>query len=126
MTVLFSKYCKTCLKRPLQKRPNIVFEDRFLLNAGQKYCTMFQESILQRFPTSLSYHLSLRPLFCIFSSGRFRPVLLYLFNRHSQLYSLFLGSQYCKKYGPRLGKKPDCCMRTQQSCRPAWASVWSD
>ena len=32
-------------------------------NAGQKYCTMLQESILQYFRHALSYHLSLRPLF---------------------------------------------------------------
>ena len=38
---------------------------------------MLQESILQCFRPSLSYHLSLRPLFCLFLSGRFRQVLLY-------------------------------------------------
>ena len=34
-------------------------------------------SILQFFPPSLSYHLSLRSLFCLFLSGRFTQVLLY-------------------------------------------------
>ena len=34
-------------------------------------------SILQYFRPSLSYHLSLRSLFCLFLSGRLRQVLLY-------------------------------------------------
>ena len=70
-------YSKTCLKRPLIKKTEIGFQDRLSLNAGQKYCRMLQESILQYFRPSLSYHLSLRPLFCLFLSGRLRQVLLY-------------------------------------------------
>ena len=35
-------------------------------------------SILQYFRPSLSYHLSLRSLFCLFLRGRFTQVLLYL------------------------------------------------
>ena len=41
-------------------------------------------SILQYFRPSLSYHLSLRYLFCLFLSGRFRQVLLY-FNKEDNL-----------------------------------------
>ena len=37
---------------------------------------MLQESILQYFRPSISYHLSLRPLFSLFLSGRLRQVLL--------------------------------------------------
>ena len=33
---------KTCLKRPLSKIPNIGFQGRLSLNAGQKYCRMLQ------------------------------------------------------------------------------------
>ena len=66
-------YSKTCLKRPLQKKTEIGFQDRLLLNAGQKYCRMLQESILQYYRPASSYHLSLRPLFCLF----LRQVLLY-------------------------------------------------
>ena len=36
-----------------------------------------QGSILQYFWPSLSYHFPLRPLFCLFLSGRLRQVLLY-------------------------------------------------
>ena len=35
-------------------------------------------SILQYFPRSLRYHLSLKPLFCLFLIGRLRQVLLHL------------------------------------------------
>ena len=48
--------------RQHSKRPKIGFQDQLLLNAGQP---------------SLSYHLSLRFLFCPFLSGRFTQFLLY-------------------------------------------------
>ena len=35
-------YSKTCVKRPLLKRPKIGFKDQLSLNAGQKYCRMLQ------------------------------------------------------------------------------------
>ena len=35
-------YSKTCVKRPLPKRPKIGFQDQLQLNAGQKYCRMLQ------------------------------------------------------------------------------------
>ena len=38
---------------------------------------MLQDSILKYFQPSLSYQLSLRPLFCLFLIGRLRQVLLY-------------------------------------------------
>ena len=38
---------KTCLKRPLKKKTKNWFQDPLLLNEGQKYCRMLQESILQ-------------------------------------------------------------------------------
>ena len=62
----YQMHSKTCVKRPLSKRPKIGFQDRLSLNAGQKYCR-----ILQYFRPSLSLHLSLRSLFCLFLSGRF-------------------------------------------------------
>ena len=36
------RYSKTCVKRPLSKRPKISFQDQLSLNAGQKYCRMLQ------------------------------------------------------------------------------------
>ena len=38
----FKMYGKTCVKRPLSKRPKIGFQDQLSLNAGQKYCRMLQ------------------------------------------------------------------------------------
>ena len=35
-------YSKTCLKRPVKKHTKIYFQDRLMLNAGQKYCRMLQ------------------------------------------------------------------------------------
>ena len=64
------------VKRPLIKKTKIGFQDQLSLNAGQKYCRMLQESILQYFRPSLSYYLSLRPLFCLFLSDCLRQVLL--------------------------------------------------
>ena len=69
---------KPVLSRHTNRRRKISFQDRLSLNAGQKYCRMLQESILQYFQPSLSYHLSLRPLFCLFLSGGLRQVLLYM------------------------------------------------
>ena len=77
--VIFMQYSKTCLKRPLKTKSKFGFQYRLSLNAGQKYCRMLQESILHYFRPSLSYHLSLRNLFCLFLSGCLRRVLLYLY-----------------------------------------------
>ena len=57
------QYSKTCLKQPLKRRPKIGFQDRLSLNAGQKFCRMLQESILQYFRPALSYNRTLRHLF---------------------------------------------------------------
>ena len=39
---VFMEYSETCLKGPLKKKLKIGFQDRLLLNAGQKYCRMLQ------------------------------------------------------------------------------------
>ena len=81
MCPLYCKYSRTCTKRPLKKKTEIYFQDRLSLNAGQKYCRMLRESILQYFRPSLEYHLSLRPMFCLLLSG---------------LLSLNAGQKYCR------------------------------
>ena len=48
-----------------------------------------KESILQYFRPSLSFHLSLRSLFCLFLSGRFTQVLLYVLHIKIQFAGLF-------------------------------------
>ena len=60
---------KPVLSGHSKRRPKIGFQDQLSLNAGQKY-------FLKYFRPLLSYHLSLRLLFCLFLSGRLRQVLL--------------------------------------------------
>ena len=63
---VFNQYYEDTVKPVLSghsKRRQKWFQDRLWLNAGQKHCRMHQESIQQYFQPSLSYHLSLRPLF---------------------------------------------------------------
>ena len=57
---------KPVLSSHLIRRPKNGFQDQLSLNAGQKYCRMLLESILQYFRPSLSYDLSLRALSSIF------------------------------------------------------------
>ena len=70
-------YSKICLNQSLSKRPKVGFQDQLSLNAGQRYCRMFQGKHSAILSTSLSYHLSLRSLFCLLKSDRLRQVLLY-------------------------------------------------
>ena len=70
-----------------QKDPKFVFkikyclmeakEDRKFVFKTNNRLMQVKGSILQYFRPSLSYHLSLRSLFCLFLSGRFTQVLLY-------------------------------------------------
>ena len=79
-SLTFFIYSKTFVKRPLSERPQIGFQDQLLLNAGQSIAECSKGSILQYLRPSLSYHMSLRPLFCLFLSGHFTQVLLYFEN----------------------------------------------
>ena len=72
-------YSKTCLKRPLKKKKT---KNRISTWVIAKYRSKVLQnaprgSILQNFQPAFSYHLSLRPLFCLFLSGCLRQVLLY-------------------------------------------------
>ena len=64
---------KPVLSGHSKRMPDIGFQYRLSLNAGQKFCRM-----LQYFRPPLSYHFLLRPWFCLFLSGRLRQVLLYV------------------------------------------------
>ena len=70
-------YSKTCIKRPLKKKNKIVFKTDYRLMQVKSIAECSKGSILQYFRPSLSYHLSVRSLFCLFLSGHFRQVLLY-------------------------------------------------
>ena len=60
-------YCEVqqnlCKTVTLKKTENWFSRPQLLFNAGQKYCS--KGKILQYFRPSLSYHLSLRTLFCL-------------------------------------------------------------
>ena len=63
-------YSKTCVKRPLSKRPQIVFSKTLSLIASKKYCRMLQgehSGILSTF-----IKLLFRSLICLFLSGCLR------------------------------------------------------
>ena len=68
-------YSKTCVKRPLSKRPKIDFQDKLSLNAGQSIAECSKRSILQYVRPSLSYHSSFSHLsFVGFLIDRFTQV----------------------------------------------------
>ena len=48
------------------------------VNGGQKFAECSKGSILQYFQPSLSYHLSIRSMFCLILSGCFTQVLQFL------------------------------------------------
>ena len=73
---------KTCVKWSLSKDLKLVFKTNYCLMQVKSIaeCSL---AILQYFRPSLCYHLSLRSLFCLFLSGRFTQVLLYIiFNNY--------------------------------------------
>ena len=55
-------YSRTCLKQPVKNRHNEGLKDRWLLNAGLKYCRMLPRSILQYFWPALSDYQSWKSL----------------------------------------------------------------
>ena len=89
-------YSKTCLKQPFKKKTKIGFKTNYCLMQVKSIAECPKGSILQYFRPSLSYHLSLRYLFCLFLSGRLRQGLLYidsLFYQQVQqlIYNIFRG-----------------------------------
>ena len=68
-------YSKFLCKRPLSQRYTLVFRIYYLLMKVKSIAECSKGSILQYFLPTLSYHLSLRSLFCLFLSGRFTQAL---------------------------------------------------
>ena len=83
----FREYSKNLCKMATQKDQKIVFNTIYRLMQVKSIAEC--RSILQYFRPSLSYHLSLRSLFCLFLSGCFTQVLLYF--------------QSVRQFGYRLG-----------------------
>ena len=72
-------YSKTCLKRPLSKRPKNGFKDQLSLNAGPKYCKMLhgEHSAIRSTFIKLPFVIKMYVLFIL--SASFRQVLLYIY-----------------------------------------------
>ena len=67
---------KPVLSGHSKRTPKLVFNTDYRLMQVKRIAECSKESILQYFRPSLSYHLSLRPLFCLFLSGCLRQGLL--------------------------------------------------
>ena len=77
----------TTVKRVLSghsKRRKLIFKTDYRLMQVKSIAECSKGTILQYFGPSLSYHLSLRSLFCLFLSGHLRPVLLYICSIHER------------------------------------------
>ena len=70
--ILVAVYSKTCVKDL-----KLVFKTNYPLMQVKSIAECAKGSILQYFRPSISYHLSLRSLFCLFVSGSFIQVLLH-------------------------------------------------
>ena len=68
---------KPVLSDQSKRRPKLVFKTDYRLIQAKSIAECSPWSILQHFRPSLSYHLSLRSLFCLFLSGCLRQVCLY-------------------------------------------------
>ena len=116
-----------------KRRPKIGFQDLLSLNAGQKYCRILQESILQYFRPSLSYHLSLRPLFSLFFEWPLKTGFTVI-TKYLQNYTISQRScvVYCSQVSEqkRVGDSCDCtslwdacrCVKRNES-RQLWMCV---
>ena len=76
-------YCNTCLKRSFKKNTKIGFQDGLSLNAGQKYSKMLQGEHFAKLSTFIKLPFALRPLFCLFLSGRFRGFIVCIFQNYN-------------------------------------------
>ena len=80
LQALTGRFC--CTVKPVlsghsKRRQKLVFKTNYPLMQVKSIAECSKGSILQYFRPSLSYHLSLRDLFCLFLSGCLRQVLLY-------------------------------------------------
>ena len=69
---------KPALSGHSKRRPKLFFKTDCCLMQVKSIAECFKRSILQYFRPSLSYHMSLISLLCLFLSGRLRQVLLYI------------------------------------------------
>ena len=84
---------KPVLSGHQKRRPKMGFKTDYRLMQVKSIAECSKGSILQYFRPSLSYHLSLRFLLCLFLNGRLRQVLLYYqkirVTREKDIYQVF-------------------------------------
>ena len=73
---VMSIYSKTCVKRPLSKRPKNGLQDRLSLHACQKYCRMLQREHSAMFSTFIKLPVVIETFALSTLSGCFSQVLL--------------------------------------------------
>ena len=76
-SLIHSTTVKPVLISHSKRTQKLVFRTDYCLMQAKSIAECSKGSILQYFRPSLSYHFSLRHLFCLFLSGRLRQILLY-------------------------------------------------
>ena len=71
------QYSKACIRRPLEKRPKIGFQDQLLLNICQKNYRMLQGEHSAILLTFMKLPFVIKIFGRLFWSGNFTQVLLY-------------------------------------------------
>ena len=69
-------YGKTCVKRPLSKRPKLGLQDQLSLNARQQYCRMLLGEHSAILSTVIKLQFVIKIFVLSIFSGRFTQVLL--------------------------------------------------
>ena len=86
------RYSKTCVKRPLSKRPKIdtTFQDQLSLDAGQKYCRMLKGEHSAILLTFIKLPFVIKIFVLSILSGSLRQVLLYSYYTFQEIWSIMV------------------------------------
>ena len=107
-----------------KRRPKLVFKTDYRLMQVKSIAECSKGSTLQHFWPSLSYHLSLRSLFCLFLSGHLWQVFLYIARL---IKGLLLWVQFltCMVDVLKFWTLVVCQNRIDKQCRPRSDCFWS-
>ena len=93
-----------CNNSHSQKDQKLFFKTNYRLMQVKSIAECSKGSILQYFPPSLSYHLSLRPLFCLFLSGCFTVSYIFFTGYPNGFYCDFHREYFICQFYPYLSK----------------------
>ena len=105
-------YSKTCVKRPLSKRPKIDFQDQISLNVGQKYCRMLQKEHSAILSTFIKLPFVIKTFVLSILSGRLTQVSLYI--QICVIMRSFKGT--CMKSKKKTGINKRCSNKQWSNC----------